>query len=240
MKLWKKQRGFIGEIVGGLIGAHSARGINKKQIGLARDQMAFQERMSGTAYQRAAKDLEEAGLNRVLALGKPATTPPGAQPPKLDVPGAHTAAALSRSTMNAAALATIKETIAKTGLIKAQTRAISPAAEGGEAISEIIVNAKPYAKRLFNEFADRKVSLSPSPEGQLARPSSAKMTQTLKARERSLGSITLPKKENKTTIGFALQNTDRWITDYMQKHNGKTPSKEQIQRIFNTYIEQVH
>lgn len=45
-----------------------------------REQMAWQENMANTAYQRAAKDLEAAGLNRVLALGNSAVTPsPGSQ-----------------------------------------------------------------------------------------------------------------------------------------------------------------
>lgn len=53
---------------------------NKKNIDLAREQMQFQERMSKTQYQRAAKDMEAAGLNRILALGGPASSPPGARP----------------------------------------------------------------------------------------------------------------------------------------------------------------
>lgn len=44
----------------------------------AREQMQFQERLSSTQMQRAAEDLERAGLNRILALGQPAAAPSGA------------------------------------------------------------------------------------------------------------------------------------------------------------------
>lgn len=52
---------------------------NSANAELAREQMAFQERMSNTAYQRAAEDMRKAGINPMLvgSLGG-ATTPPGA------------------------------------------------------------------------------------------------------------------------------------------------------------------
>ena len=48
-----------------------------RQRSEARKNRSFQAEMSNTAYQRAAADLEAAGLNRILALGSPATTPGG-------------------------------------------------------------------------------------------------------------------------------------------------------------------
>lgn len=60
----------------------------------AQKQRDWATNMSNTAFQRAAKDLQAAGLNRILALGSPAATPGGAaatspagsvSPKKIDV-----------------------------------------------------------------------------------------------------------------------------------------------------------
>lgn len=104
----------VGGFAGDLGGAVAAGAFNARS---AKKQMDFQERMANTQYQRAANDIERAGLNRVLALGSPAHSPSGAT-------ASVNAPALGSAVNNArVANAQVKNYEAALDNVKAQTMA---------------------------------------------------------------------------------------------------------------------
>lgn len=173
----------VGTLVGGLLGAGgsllgSLFGANKSQQ-MAREQMAFQERMSNTAHQREVADLRAAGLNPILSANHGASSPGGAmgsvQPPDLSAAGASVASSARMMALELPKLESeLQSQEAQRRVAKAQEAELR--ASAAESIARLPVHGADA--KLRNAQERRLVELLEPEKGELAA-----RTSLLKAQE---------------------------------------------------------
>lgn len=127
-------------LLSGILSSQGAEDRNNAQIAQSQAQMAFQERMSNTSYQRAVKDLQEAGLNPMLAYAHGgASTPAGSQANIEDTitPGINSAHASFRASNEARVQqAQIQDIEASAGLKTQQTSESAAKTDEANAMAE--------------------------------------------------------------------------------------------------------
>lgn len=151
---------IIGSVGSSLINSWTQNQTNTANADQAREQMQFQERMSGTAYQRSVEDMRKAGLNPALAYGQGGASTPTGSAAQLENPRPGDALSAALETYNNFATGSAQRELlrnqsaaaaAAAEYTRTQALALKPDAvlgESGDYLSE-------YARNKFGEIRQK-------------------------------------------------------------------------------------
>lgn len=133
--------GLFSGLLGPVASFFGVKSQNENNKEMAREQMAWQERMSNTEVQRRVADLKAAGMNPMMALMDGASTPSGSLPRMEDPVGAAVDKALQVSSAKAA----IEQMRAQTHLANQQANNVNAQTAKTSAETKVVESALPYS-----------------------------------------------------------------------------------------------